>query len=147
MNPINETIRAFLESQSTLALATVNANGQPEVTPIFYVSDETLALYWLSATSSRHSLNLTAQPRVAATIYPAVWGWNDIRGVQIEGEAQAVTDERVREQILSRYLEKFPLPPAFIAAIAASTLYILKPAWLRWLDNGVSFGYKEEIRV
>src|SRR5512145_2559099 len=106
MNPMNEAVRAFLEAQSTLALATVNADGQPEVTPVFYVSDEALALYWLSATSSRHSLNLTSQPRVAATIYPAVWGWNDIRGVQVEGEAQAVTDVLIREPILSRYLQK-----------------------------------------
>lgn len=147
MNDTREAIRAFLESQSTLALATVNAAGQAEVAPLFYVSDEALGLYWLSSESSRHSVNLAARPRVSATIYPTVWNWNDIRGVQIEGEAQAVRDERVRERMLQSYLAKFLLPSSFDTIIAATTLYVLKPAWLRWLDNGVQFGYKAEIEL
>lgn len=147
MTDTRETIRAFLESQSTLALATVNAAGQAEVTPLFYVSDEAFNLCWLSSPDSRHSLNLAARPRVAAAIYPAVWDWQDIRGLQIEGEAAAVSDEVKRRQILARYLEKFPLPAAFTQQINASVLYVLKPVWMRWLDNGVRFGYKTEINL
>jgi len=147
MSDTRDIIQAFLETQSTLALATVNAAGQVEAAPLFYVSDEALNLYWLSSESSRHSVNLTARPRVAATIYPMVWNWNDIRGVQIEGEAQAVRDEFVRERVLQRYLAKFLLPASFDELIAATTMYVLKPQRLRWLDNGVSFGFKEEINV
>ncbi len=142
-----DIIQAFLESQSTLALATVNAAGQAEVAPLFYVSDEALNLYWLSSESSRHSVNLSAHPHVAATVYPMAWNWNDIRGVQIEGEAQAVRDEFLRERVLQRYLAKFLLPASFDTQIAVTTLYVLKPTWLRWLDNGVGFGFKEEIEL
>lgn len=147
MSDTRDTIQVFLESQSSLALATVNAAGQAEVAPLFYVSDEALNLYWLSSESSRHSVNLAARPRVAATVYPMAWNWNDIRGVQIEGEAQAVRDEMVRERMLQSYLAKFLLPASFDTTIAATTLYILKPVWLRWLDNGVSFGHKAEIEL
>lgn len=147
MNDTREVIQAFLESQSTLALATVNASAQAEATPLFYVSDEALNLYWLSSETSRHSVNLAARPHVAATIYPAVWNWNDIRGVQIEGEAQAVRDEFVRDRVLQRYLAKFLLPASFDAQIAATRLYILTPSWIRWLDNSVQFGYKTEINI
>jgi uncharacterized protein YhbP (UPF0306 family) len=142
---LRETIRAFIEAHSTLALATVNADGQPEIAPLFYVSDDRLNLYWLSATHVRHSTNLKTHPRVAATIYPAVWEWKDIIGAQIEGEAGAITDERIREQIMRRYLRKFKLPPEFDAAITASTLYGLRPRWIRWVDNSVRFGYKVEL--
>ncbi|MBI5670009.1 MAG: pyridoxamine 5'-phosphate oxidase family protein [Chloroflexi bacterium] len=145
MSDTREIIRAFLDSQSTLALATVNAAGQAEVAPVFYVSDEALDLYWLSSETSRHSVNLTTRPAVAATVYPTAWNWNDIRGVQIEGEAQAVRDERIRERMLQGYLAKFLLPSSFDAIIAATTLYVLKPQWIRWLDNGVTFGYKTEL--
>jgi uncharacterized protein YhbP (UPF0306 family) len=140
-----ETIRAFIEAHSTLALATVNAESQPQIAPLFYVSDDRLNLYWLSATHVRHSTNLTTSPHVAATIYPAVWEWKDIIGVQIEGEAGPITDERVREQIMRRYLHKFKVPPEFDAAITASTLYRLRPRWIRWVDNSVQFGYKAEL--
>lgn len=140
-------VRGFLDTQSTMALATVNAEGQPETAPIFYVSDDRLNLYWLSATHVRHSVNLATNNRVSAAVYPAVWQWNDISGVQLEGTASMVQDERVREQILLLYLRKFQLPPAFDAAITASSLYMLRPSWIRWVDNSVKFGYKTEIEL
>jgi hypothetical protein len=144
---LRQVVRAFLEANSTLALATVNASGQPECAPVYFVSDDTLNLYWLSSVTSRHSVNLAARPAVAATVYPAVWGWEDICGLQIEGAAQPVRDDRVREQILILYLRKFQLPEALDAAITSSTLYVLRPAWIRWLDNSVSFGYKAELKL
>jgi uncharacterized protein YhbP (UPF0306 family) len=141
-----QTIRKFLEAQSTLALATIDANGNPQVAPLFYVSDDALNLYWLSSYTSRHSMNLTARERVAATVYPEAWHWTAIRGLQIEGAAYSVTDETTRQDILARYYQKFDLPPGFETIIADSTLYVLKPSWVRWLDNGVRFGYKSEIQ-
>src|SRR5262245_10351357 len=140
-------IRAFLETQSTLALATANADGQPESSPLFYLSDERLNLYWLSAATSRHSVNLTKRSRVSAAVYPSVWQWNDIVGLQIEGEAEAITDDRIREQILTLFLRKFQLPPEFDSIIASSTLYVLRPSWIRWMDNSVEFNYKAEISL
>ena len=142
-----EIVRAFLDTQSTMTLGTVNAAGQPETAPIFYVSDEQLNLYWLSSTHVRHSINLGANTRVSAAVYPAVWQWNDIKGVQMEGAASVIEDSAVREQILALYRQKFTLPPAFDAAITASSLYVLRPSWLRWVDNSVKFGHKVEIEL
>jgi len=142
---LRAVIGAFLETQSTLALATVNAAGLPESAPVYYVSDDQLNLYWLSSANVRHSVNLTAQARVSGAVYPAVWQWNEISGVQIEGEAAMIKDDRIREQILLLYLRKFALPPAFDAAIASSGLYVLRPRWMRWVDNSVEFGYKAEL--
>lgn len=142
-----ETVRAFLETQSTLALATVDEAGNPQAAPLFYISDDDLNLYWLSSPNSRHSLNLAANKQVAATIYPAVWEWTAIRGLQIEGEAGIVRDSAHRETITTRYRHKFNLPPDLNAIIEQSILYSLRPTWIRWLDNGVSFGYKAEITL
>lgn len=142
-----ETVRAFLETQSTLALATVDEAGNPQAAPLFYISDDDLNLYWLSSPTSRHSLNLAANKQVAATIYPAIREWTAIRGLQIEGEAGIVRDSAHRETILTRYRHKFNLPPDLNAIIEQSILYSLRPTWVRWLDNGVSFGYKAEITL
>jgi uncharacterized protein YhbP (UPF0306 family) len=144
---LHPTLQQFLQEQSTLALATVNDQGEPEVAPLFYVSDERHNLYWLSNPTVRHSRNLAVRPQVAAAIYPIVWQWNDIAGVQIEGRAEAIADDRIREQIMVLYLRKFLLPASFDAAIAASTLYVLRPRWIRWIDNSVQFGYKSEFTL
>jgi uncharacterized protein YhbP (UPF0306 family) len=140
-----QTIQRFLETQSTLALATIGADGHPQIAPLFYVSDEALNLYWLSSSASRHSLNLMAREKVAATIYPVAWHWTEIRGLQIEGVAYPVDDASTRQDMLNRYYQKFDLPPGFETIIADSVLYALKPTWIRWLDNSVRFGYKSEI--
>lgn len=142
---IRQVIRAFLETQSTLALATVNTAGHPETAPVFYVSDDQFNLYWLSGTQVAHSVNLIAHNQVSGSIYPMIWQWTDIVGLQIKGVAQVISDERVREQILLIYLRKFQLPPSFDNLIASSTLYVLRPSWLRWVNNGVQFGYKVEL--
>jgi uncharacterized protein YhbP (UPF0306 family) len=142
---IRQIIREFLETQSTLALATINAAGQPESAPVFYVSDDQFNLYWLSGTQVAHSVNLNAHPQVSGSICPTTWQWADIVGLQIKGEARAISDERVREQILLIYLRKFQLPPSFDSIIAGSSLYVLHPTWMRWVNNSIQFGYKTEL--
>ncbi len=139
-----DAIRAFLDAQSTLALATVNARGEPESAAVFFVSDDALHLYWLSSPTSRHSVNLVAQPRVAATIYAAIWHWRDIRGIQMEGHAAPVEDAARREAVLDRYRRKFEIRLEIEPQLAATTLYVLQPSWVRWLDNSVRFGFKAE---
>lgn len=142
---IRSIIHEFLETQSTLALSTVNAAGQPETAPVFYVADDRFNLYWLSATHVNHSVNIATHPQSSGCIYPTIWEWQEIVGLQLRGEASVISDERVREQILLTYLRKFQLPPSFDSAIAASTLYVLRPSWLRWVNNSVTFGYKAEL--
>ena len=138
----------FLREQSTLALATVGADGLPCVAPLFYVcAAEGLILYWLSSPESKHSVNLTREAHVAATVYPAVRDWQAIRGLQMEGMAEAVSDEAKRQRVLALYRAKFKLPEQFDAEIERSMLYEFRPLWLRWLDNGEKFGHKAEIHL
>lgn len=140
----HDTIRAFLRAQSTLALATVDESGKPKVAPLFFVSDDNLNLYWLSSPNSRHSLNLITWGEACATIYPTVWEWNEIRGLQIEGRARFIDDHDERESILALYRQKFTLPASFDSLITLSTLYALTPTWIRWLDNTTQFGFRAE---
>ncbi len=76
-----------------------------------------------------------------------MWEWQDFAGLQIEGAAAAITDERLREQILVAYLRKFKMPPVLDITITASTLYQLRPEWIRWLDNSVRIGYRAELTL
>ena len=144
---VRQVIRTFLETQSTLVLSTVNADGNPETAPVFYVSDDQFNLYWLSGTQTAHSVNLGTHSFVSGSICPMIWQWEDIVGLQLKGETRVLSDERMREQILLIYLRKFQLPPSFDSVIASSTLHILRPSWLRWVNNSVHFGYKTELEL
>jgi uncharacterized protein YhbP (UPF0306 family) len=146
MRPV---LRGFLAGQSTLALGTAGlSDGRPQVAPLFFASDDDLNLYWISDPESRHSANLEDWNDTAAAIYAHTWEWAGIRGVQIEGDAMAVSDEAERKRALTLYRAKFPfVNEKFADLIAQSVVYVLRPRWIRWLDNERHFGYKQEFSL
>jgi len=143
MRPI---LRDFLSGQSTLALATAGlSDGRPQVVPLFFASDDALNLYWVSDPDSRHSRNIEDWDDVAAAIYVQTWDWTGIKGVQIEGTATPVTGDEERQRALALYSAKFPfVDDRFGDVIANSVIYVLRPRWLRWIDNERGFGYQQE---
>ncbi len=146
MRPI---LRDFLSKQSTLALATAGLrDGRPQVAPLFFASDDALNLYWVSDPDSRHSRNIADWNEVAAAIYVHTWDWMGIKGVQIEGTAMPVTDDEERQRALALYSAKFPfVDDRFDDLIANSVFYVLRPRWLRWVDNERRFGYQQEFML
>lgn len=143
---VRAALSEFLARQSTLALSTIGLHdGRPQVAPLFFVSDEALNLYWISDPDSRHSRNIADWGDVAATIYAQTWDWQSIKGVQIEGTAAPVSDDEERQRALTLYGAKFPfVNDRFADLIAQSMVYVLRPRWLRWIDNERRFGYKQE---
>ncbi|NDJ74742.1 MAG: hypothetical protein GYB65_00670 [Chloroflexi bacterium] len=139
----------FLAAQSTLALATAgDEDGRPQVAPLFFVSDEDINLYWISSPDSRHSINISDWNDVAATVYQDTWEWQQIKGVQFEGDALPVTDDDERARALALYKAKFPfVNEKFETLMAQSVIYVLRPRWLRWIDNERRFGYKQEFAL
>jgi uncharacterized protein YhbP (UPF0306 family) len=142
-----ELIAALLRQESTLALATVGAHGEPCVAPLFYICDEKLALYWLSAPVSEHSRNLARNPTAAATVYRHAENWKDIRGLQIRGHVAPVMDPTQRRDLIAAYSERFKLGAVFKLAISQSTLYVLRPTFFRLIDNSQTFQNRFEIVV
>jgi nitroimidazol reductase NimA-like FMN-containing flavoprotein (pyridoxamine 5'-phosphate oxidase superfamily) len=131
----DDRIRALLERENTLVLATTANDGTPAATPLFYYSDGERNLYWLSSPDSRHSRNLSARPRVAVAIFAQVVDWTEIRGVQMEGVAEAVTEPATRAAILAQYRRRFALGPELDEVIGRSTMYVFRPAWWRNIDS------------
>ncbi len=137
-------VREVLATESTLTLSTVDAHGAVSSAPLFYVFDQNLQLFWLSSADSRHSRNLAVHSRAAVAVYPAVWHWNELRGVQMEGVASIVEDAAERNWVTGKYVDRFQLHSDLRDAIQQSTLYRLRPVWARYLDNRRGFGFKAE---
>lgn len=146
---LRASVLAWLRRHHVMTLATSGPEG-PWAAAVFYASDG-FDLYFLSAATTRHSRNLAADPRVAATVQEDHRDWPEIQGVQLEGtvsEVEAADLDRVR----GLYGEKFPVvgraasaPPAILAALARVRWYRLRPRALHFVDNTVAFGHRAQV--
>jgi uncharacterized protein YhbP (UPF0306 family) len=137
----------LLARHSTLTLATTTASGLPEAAPLFFAAAADGSLLFVSGAESRHSLNIAASGRAAVAIYGEPRSWNDIVGLQMEGVVSAIPAGPEREAAWVTYRAKFPFVVEFEAEVSRSTFYRFTPRWVRLIDNGVRFGYKEEFTV
>jgi uncharacterized protein YhbP (UPF0306 family) len=140
-----KTIAAFLREESTVALATVDEQGEPCVASLFYIVDGDLNMYWLSSAASMHSRNLGRNPTASATVYRHTENWKEICGVQMRGRVEVVSEAERRSCLLKVYCERFNLGDVLRLAIGRSTLFQFRPKWFRYIDNSKRFGYKFEV--
>jgi uncharacterized protein YhbP (UPF0306 family) len=140
-----KAIDSLVRSQTTLVLSTVSADGEPYAAPLFYLAGGELEFYWFSSSSSQHSENLIRSQSVAVAIYASTEHWKEICGVQMRGAPKKITDRKVRRDVTRRYCERFHLGRVFRLALSRSSLYLLRPSWIRYIDNSRHFGYRTEI--
>ncbi|MFI0715559.1 pyridoxamine 5'-phosphate oxidase family protein [Streptomyces inhibens] len=152
-----EAIRRALAGHTTMTLAYVDEDG-PQACAVLYATDAAEpgaaagagpALYFVTATTTRHGRAL-AEPgaRVAFTAQRDGQEWSGLTGLQGRGGCRTLTgDERAAGWRI--YTERFPFVTAddrLRAALERTTLWELRPDWLRLIDNGQGFGHKEEWR-
>ncbi len=144
----------FLGSHTTMTLATSGEDG-PWAAALFYARDSDLNLYFVSASNTRHAVDIERNPKVAVAVNAQHKDWSDIRGLQIGGVAEIVPSDQ-RAGAVETYLAKFPaLRPLFSAprneqesriaqAFAASPFYRVRPNRIRFIDNSKAFGHSDE---
>lgn len=155
--PLEARIRAFLAAHNSMTLATVGSDGAPQAAAVFYAAGDDLSLYFLSSPRSRHSENLAAEPRVAATVHADGQAWQAIQGLQIEGRAFLVDGVRETAHAARIYAGRFDFlaglldntdgPTILRGPVASSRFYVLRPRWIRLIDNTLGFGHREELSL
>lgn len=159
---INQEILALLKL-TTMTLATVGHNGQPHAAAVYYAADEAAfseklnyfpqesspdnrlpSLFFFSDPSSQHSQDLTINSHAAIAIYPEVFEWQQIRGLQMRGEVQVIPKGAEWDFAWLLYQEKFPFVSTLKPLVRRNVFYRFTPHWLRWLDNRHRLGYKKE---
>jgi uncharacterized protein YhbP (UPF0306 family) len=149
---LGRQISSFLAAHHVMSLATIGSSG-PHATSLFYACDG-LALVWVSEPDTQHSLEIEADPRVAATVAPDYSDFAVIRGVQITGAARRIVaaDERMRQlaKLEARYsfLGQLAAGPLQLRqAYARTAVYRLQPARIVLIDNTKGFGHKETLEI
>lgn len=81
----------------------------PGVCSVWFACDEDLNIYWLSSTTRRHSKEITQNPKVAGVIALPLTPQDPPRGLQFQGMAEALTDEKEIEKVIDLYKDRiFP---------------------------------------
>jgi uncharacterized protein len=153
---IHSRIAGFLETHTTMTLATVGPDGRPAAAAVFYAHDASLNLYFLSEERTCHGQNLAATPQVAGTIHADGQDWRSIRGLQVRGLASLVPAAGFAHAA-AIYGRKFAFvgallagaegPGVLIGPLARARFWVLRPTWFRLIDNTVGFGFKEELTL
>ena len=101
----DEEIRAFLEEQYTLQVATIDHDGWPHLVAMWYALVDGQIVFWTYAKSQK-AVNLRRDPRLTCLVETGK-RYDELRGVQIKGRAilndDRETVQRIGEVIYARY--------------------------------------------
>ena len=101
----DEEIRAFLEEQRTLQVATIDHDGWPHLIAMWYVLIHDQVVFWTYAKSQK-IVNLRRDDRLTCLVETGE-RYDELRGVQIKGRAIISDDretvQRIGEAIWERY--------------------------------------------
>jgi PPOX class probable F420-dependent enzyme len=101
----DEEIRAFLEEQYTLQVATIDHDGWPHLVAMWYTLVDDRIVFWTYAKSQK-AVNLRRDPRLTCLVESGE-RYDELRGVQIKGRAilnsERETVQRIGERIYARY--------------------------------------------
>jgi uncharacterized protein YhbP (UPF0306 family) len=128
----------------SMTISTSTPQAVPHAATVYFVADDRLSLYFLSAPSSQHVRDLAVNPIAAITIDPLVERWQEIRGLQMRGRVAEVPNGFQSVTGWARYVAKFPYVKNLEIELLKNRFYAFKPDWIRLVDNRVRFGYKQE---
>jgi nitroimidazol reductase NimA-like FMN-containing flavoprotein (pyridoxamine 5'-phosphate oxidase superfamily) len=85
---------AAYDSAHFLVLGTTEADGSARVSPVYHDRDGD-DLYWVSAPSATHSVNLTRDPRATAVVFDSTAHTSRGGAVYVTGTAALVPDDEL----------------------------------------------------
>lgn len=144
---LGKRIRSFLASHHVVSLATAGPSG-PHAASLFYACDD-LSLVWVSDPNTRHSREIEACPRVAATVSPDYDDFAQIKGLQIAGMARRVVADAERSRQFALLEASYPFlrdlssgSEKLRGAFARASIYRLEPTSIVMIDNARGFAHK-----
>jgi uncharacterized protein YhbP (UPF0306 family) len=151
---LKRQILDYLQAHNTMTLATC-AGDVPWAATVFYAS-EGLQLYFFSSPDARHSVNLSANSRVAVTVQEDYRDWRAIQGIQLEGKVMPVDGIIEKAQAMAVYARKYadvirlftdPSSGVFHKAFLKVKFYRVAPERVFFIDNAQGFGKRQELEL
>ena len=139
-------IEEVLANSREMVLATTN-NDTPWASALVYGHDKDFHLYWVSFDKSRHTLEVLKNPKVAAVINRQPTGGDQDKGLQIEGRAQKLEENRILSVAREFYAKRGKDVPNTLEELeklpADMSWYELVPEKIH-IYYGPLFGFKRQ---
>ena len=98
MRDLEASARHLLDSFYYLSLATVDDDGTPRVSPLYFTHHRYSDLYWVSSPAARHSLNIARDPRTMAVVFDSRVPVGEAEAVYLTGPAEIVPDDELADR-------------------------------------------------
>ncbi|MEO3749164.1 pyridoxamine 5'-phosphate oxidase family protein [Streptomyces sp. B6B3] len=93
---LTNMVRRVVDGNLYLTLGTVEPDGLPRLSPVYFTHDAYRTFYWLSAPDAQHSRNVARQPEITAVIYDSsVIPGDNPQAVYLTATAQRVPDDEL----------------------------------------------------
>ena len=87
-----------------VVLATIDPDGAPRVSPVFFTRDGR-DVYWVSSPSAHHSRNVEREPRVEGVVFDSTVRVGSAEAVYLTGRAQVVPDGELEARCAAAYAD------------------------------------------
>lgn len=144
----------LISSCHTMTIATVG-DTIPWAAPVYYANIREF-FYFFSSPESRHIRNALASGHAAAAIHAEGRSWQNLQGIQMSGKIVEISHAGQEPKAIIAYVKKFPLVKTFFPGIQNlnlssfisrfhATFYCFQPDYIVFMDNSLSFGFRQEI--
>ncbi|GIH03811.1 hypothetical protein Rhe02_18780 [Rhizocola hellebori] len=99
---IEDEAAAVIEAIQYVTLGTVDANGDPWTSPVYFAADGD-RFYWVSASDALHSRHLVARPRISVVVFDSTVDPYRGRAVYGIGTARELSDVDSLERAMACY--------------------------------------------
>ena len=150
---LRERVLAYLSNRTVFNLATAGPAGL-WASAVLYVNEGT-TLYFTSVAATRHARNMTATGVVAGTISDECLEFQQMKGLQLEGGVEHVTDPDELRRVARAYLARFPFaaglwhgesdPDVIASNPGIHYFYRITPTRLLFTDNEHAPGTREDL--
>lgn len=97
LNELDVMARRVLDGNRYLVLATVEDDGRPRLSPVFFTPARYRDLYWVSSPDAQHSRNLRARPEVQVVVFDSSTEPGSSEAVYIAATAREVPADELPE--------------------------------------------------
>jgi hypothetical protein len=87
--------RRVIDANHYMTLATLDPDGRPRLSPLYYTAARYTDFYWVSSPEAHHSRNLAERPQVHIVIFDSTAPVGQGEAVYLGGVAKQMADEEL----------------------------------------------------
>jgi hypothetical protein len=95
MGDLDAMARRVIDANLYMTLATLDPDGTPRLSPVYYTPARYTDLYWVSSPDAHHSRNLVERPEVQIVIFDSSVAVGRAEAVYLAARARQVPDDQL----------------------------------------------------